>query len=92
MVSHVSAELSPSCIHHQKKQILILAVQPAKIKGYFYFSVRPILPWFNKIYILVCARRFNSDFFLEGDGGGWMFGILFSVLMFVFPLAVLKYW
>jgi len=44
-----------------EKQIGILAVQLAKINGHFYFPVRPILPWVNKIYLLVYACRFNSD-------------------------------
>jgi len=72
-----------------EKQFRILVVQPAEIHGYFNFSVKPILPWVNKMYLFVCIRRFNSDFFWGGD---WVFGILFSVLLCIFLLAVSKHW
>ena len=71
-----------------EKQIRILVVQPAKISGHFYFSVRPVLPWVNKTYLLFCARRFNSDLGV----GDWVFCNLFSVLFCVFLLAVSKHW
>ena len=76
-----------------EKQIRILGVELDKISGQFYFSVRSILPCVKKIYLLVCARRFNSDclFFW---GGGWRgrIGCLTSYFLFycVFLFAVFE--
>lgn len=71
-----------------EKRIRNLAIQPAKISGRFDFSVRSILPRVNKIYLLVCVRRFISDFF-GGEGGLGIWHVILCLILCL-PISCLE--